>query len=62
MKLQIEQSWKKVLRVKTKTKNEKKLLKNEKNTTFINENSKFVQTKFRSSPPAVFSGKVVLKI
>ena len=40
----------------------KKRLKNEKNTTFINENSKFVQTKFRSSPPAVFSGKVVLKI
>ena len=30
MKLQIEQSWKKVLRVKTKTKKEKKLLKKEK--------------------------------
>ena len=40
----------------------KKRLKNEKNTTFINENSKLVQTKFRSSPPAVFLGKVVLKI
>ena len=31
-------------------------------TTFINENSKLVQTKFRSSPPEVFSGKDVPKI